>query len=134
LGPNGVKRPLSPALSIYEPQLTWLMSIGHRVTGAFHSTLLYTAGTSFALVPLLTDTSIPELYTNAVQQAQAMPLAAIIVMKLGLAVPFTFHCLNGVRHLIWDTGYALTMPGVYATGWTVNLGSILGGAYLALFL
>lgn len=31
-------RPISPHLSIYQPQLTWLMSIGHRITGAYLST------------------------------------------------------------------------------------------------
>jgi succinate dehydrogenase (ubiquinone) cytochrome b560 subunit len=27
-------RPVSPHVSIYQPQLTWVMSIAHRVTGA----------------------------------------------------------------------------------------------------
>ena len=28
-----VKRPLSPHLTIYQPQLTWLLSISYRVSG-----------------------------------------------------------------------------------------------------
>lgn len=43
---KNVKRPTSPII-IYQPQLTWLMSIGHRVTGATLATLIYGFGIGY---------------------------------------------------------------------------------------
>lgn len=31
------------------------------------------------------------------------PVIAQILTKVTLALPFTFHSLNGIRHLVWDT-------------------------------
>lgn len=49
----------------------------------------------------------------------ALPIAAKIGMKFTMALPFTFHCFNGVRHLVWDLGKQLTNKQVITTGWTV---------------
>ena len=49
----------------------------------------------------------------------ALPLAAKLGIKAAVAAPFSFHCWNGVRHLVWDTGRFLDLKGVYATGYTV---------------
>lgn len=49
----------------------------------------------------------------------ALPFAAKLGIKTAVAAPFSFHCWNGVRHLVWDTGKFLDLKGVYATGYTV---------------
>lgn len=49
----------------------------------------------------------------------AWPIAAKVATKFLLAFPFTYHALNGVRHLVWDTGASLTNKQVIVTGWTV---------------
>lgn len=49
----------------------------------------------------------------------ALPLAVKFATKLGIAFPFTFHCFNGVRHLVWDFGKQLSNKQVIQTGWTV---------------
>ncbi len=36
-----------------------------------------------------------------------------------------YHTLAGVRHLIWDNGYALDIPTAEKLGWAVIFGSIL---------
>ena len=123
-------RPMSPHLTIYEPQLTWLMSIGHRLTGAFHSTLIYGLGCSFALASFYGDTAL--MYTGLVQSVDNVPLPIVYLSKGLLSFPFVYHSLNGVRHLVWDAGYCLSLRGVYATGWMVNALSVLGGTVLAL--
>lgn len=126
------KRPLSPHLTIYQPQLTWLMSIGHRITGALHSTILYTTGTAFALASLSPTHSCSSLYTSALDLAAQQPNIVTGMVKVALAVPFVFHCANGVRHLMWDAGRGLSLRGVYASGWVVNAASVIGGIGLAL--
>lgn len=59
---------------------------------------------------------------------------AKFAIKASLALPFTFHSWNGIRHLIWDTSSELSLKGgmlchkrrkaritflVYRTGYTV---------------
>lgn len=53
-------------------------------------------------------------------------------MKLGLAMPFTYHCINGVRHLVWDTGRFLTNKQVIQTGWAMVGLSTVSALALAL--
>ena len=48
-----------------------------------------------------------------------LPPAVKVGLKFAVAMPIVFHCLNGVRHLAWDTGRELGNKQVNATGWTV---------------
>lgn len=110
------RRPQSPDLAIYQPQLTWYLSGFHRITGLtlafpFYGFLLaYIAG---PLVGLGFDSN------TLVNFAAALPLVVKIPLKFLASIPFTFHAFNGCRHLIWDTASQLTLKGVYRTGWTV---------------
>jgi succinate dehydrogenase (ubiquinone) cytochrome b560 subunit len=49
----------------------------------------------------------------------ALPILAKVLLKMGFAFPFTYHSLNGLRHLVWDTGAAMTNRQVAVTGWSV---------------
>ena len=55
-----------------------------------------------------------------------------MAIKFGVALPFTYHALGGVRHLVWDTGRQLSNKGVQRTGWAVVGLSIVSAAGLAL--
>ena len=52
-------------------------------------------------------------------------------LKFTVALPFTFHSLNGVRHLVWDSGRELGNGQVVKTGWTVVGLSIASAGVLA---
>lgn len=88
-------RPLSPHLTIYEPQLTWLMSIGHRVTGAGLSAAIYAFGIYYAV-------AAPEAVTETMASwlANDCPGPVMMAGKYCLAAPFVYHTLNGIRHLV----------------------------------
>ncbi len=49
----------------------------------------------------------------------AWPLALKVATKLAVALPFTFHSFNGIRHLVWDTGRSISNKAVIRSGWTV---------------
>lgn len=106
------------------------MSIGHRITGAGLAGAIYAFAISASLWPVGSDTqSITQFITST---ATAIPDPIFVAGKAVLAFPFTFHLFNGVRHLIWDAGWALTLRGVYATGWIVNGASVISTAILSL--
>ncbi|KAG0231536.1 cytochrome b subunit of succinate dehydrogenase, Sdh3p [Actinomortierella wolfii] len=119
-------RPLSPHITHYQPQLTWVMSGFHRFTGGALAAGFYAGAIGYAVgLPLDSATIVSTLAT--------VPLAVKIPAKLLVAFPFTFHFFNGIRHLVWDTTRALTLKGVYQTGYTVlglSTVSALGLAFL----
>ena len=53
------------------------------------------------------------------------------VMKFGIALPFTFHSWNGIRHLVWDTGREFGTRQVQVTGWIVVALSVVSSTVLA---
>ncbi|KAI7907972.1 succinate dehydrogenase cytochrome b560 subunit [Cokeromyces recurvatus] len=122
-------RPVSPHLSIYQPQITWYLSAAHRVTGvalggAFYlSALAYLAAPAFGAT---VDTA------SIISTVAAAPVAAKVVAKTTVAFPFVFHCLNGVRHLVWDATKMLNIKDVYRSGYMVLGGTVVGSLYLAL--
>src|SRR5690606_22278871 len=123
-----LRRPIAPHLSIYQPQLTWYLSALNRITGVTVAGLAYVFGIGYVASPLLgldlSSVSIAESFGS-------LPAGAKVAIKGVLALPFTFHSINGVRHLIWDTGRMLTNQAVIRSGYGVIGLSILSAAYLA---
>jgi len=107
-------RPMSPHLTIYAPQITSMLSISHRITGA---------AVTGAYLGLAWGSL---MYTGAdVQQfadmmnASTLGSAALFAAKFALAFPICYHASNGVRHLVWDNAKYLTKDGVYKTGYAM---------------
>ena len=106
-------RPLSPHLQIYRPQLTSVMSIAHRASGA-----ALAAGTLLLCLWLVALAAGDRWYGVAVLVV-SHPLGQLVLF--GYSVALIYHALNGVRHLSWDRGIGLTIPAVYRSGWIVLL-------------
>lgn len=111
----------------YRPQLTSVLSITHRVTGVFLS-LVATPVVLWWLVAL----------GNGAEAYQSMVscLSGVLGSLLAMACAFSlsFHFLNGIRHLIWDSGHMLDIGNVYRSGWLVLVGSLVLSALLLGFL
>ena len=63
----------------------------------------------------------------------ALPVAAKVVLKTIMALPFTYHSFNGIRHLTWDLGRGLTNPAIIKSGWVVVGLSISSALALAFY-
>jgi succinate dehydrogenase cytochrome b subunit len=113
---ESVKRPLSPHLQIYKPQLTSILSITHRGTGIFLSlgALLLTCW----LVGLATG----ETAFNNLQQYTTAWYGKILL--IAFVFSFYFHLSNGIRHLFWDVGMGLEISTAYKSGYAVIAVSI----------
>ena len=114
------QRPLSPFMLglYYRPQLTSMLSITHRATGVFLSLV----ATPLLLWWLVTVGAGAEAY-----QALSACLSGIAGKLLAAATLFSlsFHFLNGIRHLVWDTGRMLDIRAAYLSGWLVLSASVL---------
>lgn len=102
----------------YKPQLTSLMSITHRATGVFLSVV----GAPLLLWWLIAVGSGPEAYHSMLTCMSGL-LGTLALLASVFCL--SFHFLNGIRHLVWDTGRALDLGTAYALGWAVLIGSIL---------
>ncbi|KAJ7620747.1 SDHC, cytochrome b subunit of succinate dehydrogenase [Mycena polygramma] len=126
LNEQRLKRPMSPHLSIYKSQLTSVLSITNRGVGVALGVLLYGFSVSFL--------AAPEIFAGPqiVELAGSLPDAAKYAGKALLAAPFAYHALSGVRHLAWDVGKFMTIPGVYRTGYAVLVGTAVSTVALVL--
>jgi len=102
----------------YKPQLTSLMSITHRASGVFLSVV----GTPLLLWWLIAVSNGPEAYTT-LQDCLGGWIGGLIVAATIFCL--SFHLLNGIRHLLWDTGRALDIKTAYTAGWLVLIGTVV---------
>jgi len=105
------ERPLSPHLQVYRPQLTTVLSIMHRITG-----LVLGLG-SVALVGWLMAAAAGGGYFKCAQLVAGSIPGRILLFVWTLCL--VYHLMNGIRHLVWDTGRGLELKQVYRSGWFV---------------
>lgn len=114
------QRPLSPFMigPYYKPQMTSLMSISHRATGVFLSVV----GAPLMLWWIIATASGPAAWDRFAGFAGhwfgTLLLAATVLC-------LCYHLLNGIRHLVWDTGRALELRSAYTGGWIVLIGTVI---------
>lgn len=110
-------RPLSPHLQIYKWQLTMALSILHRVTGF-----------GLAVGAIVVTCWLMSAVRGADAFAEFQSIARHPVGKLflfGWLYAFIYHFMNGIRHMVWDTGAWLDLKKAYASGYVVFFGSLL---------
>jgi len=115
-------RPLSPHIQIYHWYVTMIVSIVHRVTGGalYFGTLLL----AWWLVALAAGPA-PFAFANRVLGSWF----GILVM-IGFSWALIHHALGGLRHFVWDFGYALDKPARD----TISLLNIIGSLALTVIL
>ncbi len=118
-------KPLSPHLQIYKPQMTSILSISHRFTGLilFFSSFLICIWLFF----MAFDTHLYNLINAFFSGTIGKTILFFITFS------FSYHFLNGIRHLFWDFGYGYKVRNVYLTGIFVVLFSLLINIYVWFF-
>nr|NP_044796.1 succinate:ubiquinone oxidoreductase subunit 3 [Reclinomonas americana]P80481.1 RecName: Full=Succinate dehydrogenase cytochrome b560 subunit; AltName: Full=Succinate dehydrogenase, subunit III [Reclinomonas americana]AAD11911.1 succinate:ubiquinone oxidoreductase subunit 3 [Reclinomonas americana] len=117
-----INRPISPHLTIYKLQITNTLSIFHRITGGVLAlTLCF-----FILILKMLNFHLSSyaFYSIAYTLNQYSGFLFIAISFFLLLFIF-YHLFAGLRHLVWDAGYALEIENVYLTGYIM-----LGLAFL----
>jgi succinate dehydrogenase cytochrome b subunit len=109
-------RPLSPHLQVYRWQISSVLSILHRTSGAALG-----IGTLLFAWWLIAVASGPEAYST-VHELFRFPGRKILLFALTWAL--FYHLCNGVRHLAWDAGFGFELGIMIRTGWVVVASSI----------
>ena len=119
-------RPLSPHLTVYKPQITSVLSIFHRITGAglAVSTLLIVLWLASLAMGNITFKNFNYFLNN--------PLIIIVLVSSLWAL--WYHFCTGLRHLYWDMGYGYDLKSVAISGWVALVCSFLLTFLTLLFL
>lgn len=105
------ERPLSPHLQVYRPQITSVLSLLHRITGA-----ALAAGTLLLVYWLIAVAGGPDTY-DAAQSVVGSIVGRLLLF--GWSWALFYHLTNGIRHLVWDAGKGFELRTVAASGWVV---------------
>ena len=116
-----LERPLSPFMH-YRWLYTNTLSILHRITG-----VLLSAGFLLLVYWLVAASRGPEAYARATACLASVPMRLVLA---GILWSYCYHFLNGIRHLVWDTGRGFELQTARASGWTVAVASVVLTALL----
>lgn len=90
------QRPLSPHLQVYRLKFHMIMSGVHRISG-----LALGLGT-LILVWWATALATSREYYEFFEGWMVHPIGRLVLF--GFSFALIYHALNGIRHLLWDTG------------------------------
>ncbi len=99
-----MQRPLSPHLQVYTLPLTAVLSVMHRMAGAFLS--LGAIAFTIWLVLASGDKETYDAFASVWNSWYAK------ILLYGWIAALYFHLANGVRHLFWDVGYGFELKTV----------------------
>ncbi|MDA8249852.1 MAG: succinate dehydrogenase, cytochrome b556 subunit [Rhodospirillales bacterium] len=106
-----VRRPMSPHLQVYRPQITSVLSVFHRGTG-----VVLSVGT-LLLAWWLTAAASGDAAYATVSGFLRSPIGLLLLF--GWTVSLWYHFCAGIRHLAWDAGVGLELPDVHRSGFAV---------------
>ena len=119
-------RPLSPHLTVYKPQITSVLSIFHRITGA---------GLSVGTVLVVLWLASIGLGENAFKNFNNFLNSPLILLVLVASLwALWYHFCTGLRHLYWDMGYGYNLRSVAISGWVAVACSFLLTLLTLIFL
>ena len=113
-GPN--QRPLSPHLQVWKWTLTMALSILHRVSGAALS-----LGMLMVVWMLFSAASGADSYACFYTFITSFFGQLLL---FGWTGAMYFHLCSGIRHLIMDAGYLITVPQATKAGYVIFIVSI----------
>ena len=109
--------PLSPHLQVYKWQLSSLLSITHRMTSIINLMgMMFFALWIFMLFWVRIFIIIFKFFSATV-------IGKFIFV--GITWSFSYHLLNGIRHLFWDMGYGYEIKTANLSGIFVLLSSFI---------
>jgi succinate dehydrogenase / fumarate reductase cytochrome b subunit len=114
---SNIERPLSPHLQVYRWPLAMFLSILHRMTGVGLA-----VGAFVVTWWLLAAVNGEEAYATFLSYAHSV-IGQLFIF--GWIWAFVYHFLNGIRHMVWDTGAWLDRKSAFNSGAAVLAASVL---------
>jgi succinate dehydrogenase / fumarate reductase cytochrome b subunit len=110
-------RPLSPHLQVYKWQVQMVTSILHRATG-----IVLAVGSLLLVWGLAALAAGQEAFATFTACAGS-PVGMIVLV--GWTLAFFYHLVNGIRHLVQDTGAGYSIPAFVRSSWLSIVAAIV---------
>lgn len=94
-----------------------MLSIASRLAGLFFTALTLPV----MFLYMLALASGPETYATFIAALTSLPGKLFCLVSLFC---LCYHVANGIRHLVWDTGRALSLKAIYSTGYLMLAGAV----------
>jgi succinate dehydrogenase / fumarate reductase cytochrome b subunit len=104
-------------LQIYKPQITSVLSILHRITGAFLA-----IGSLLLAAWIVSAAYLPGVF-HALTGFFSSILGTLLLVAWTAA--YYYHLCNGIRHLFWDAGKGFTLENAARSGQCVLVAAAL---------
>ena len=112
-----VRRPLSPHLQVYRPQITSVLSILNRLTGIISSVA------ALAMVWWLVALAAGPGAFGTVQAVAGSWLGLLVLF--GWTAALFYHFFAGIRHLAWDNGIGFSLDATHRSGWATVIATVV---------
>lgn len=109
------KRPMSPHLSIYKPQISTVLSIGHRISGFGLFVMLLFLGWFFTLWVF---SGFEDVYS------EIFNYKIVKILLILTSYGYFYHLCTGIRHLFWDMGMGFSIKAIDISGYFAVITSI----------
>ncbi|KAG8676114.1 cytochrome b subunit of succinate dehydrogenase, Sdh3p [Fusarium poae] len=128
-----LNRPVTPNLGIYKIGQVWFSaSAWTRITGLIVGGTAYLTLGAHAVAPYL---GLGFDSTALVTAFGALPFVAKAAVKFGLlGFPFSYHFINGIRHLVFDLGIGYNKAQFKKSEAATWILSVISGLVLAFWL
>ena len=110
------RRPMSPHLSIYKPQISTVLSIGHRISGFGLFVMLLFLGWFFTLWVF---SDFDDIYS------EIFDYKIIKVLLMLTSYGYFYHLCTGIRHLFWDMGLGFSIKAIDIGGYIAVITSLV---------
>lgn len=114
-----MKKPISPHLSIYKPQITSVFSILHRITGVYMFAFLIVLA-----IALFIENKMNYLFINSIQDSKLIYYILIFGISL-LIFCLSYHICCGIRYVIWSCGIGVNISSAKKTAIAITIASLL---------
>lgn len=128
------KRPLSPHLQIYKPQITTFTSILHRATGIFLYIGVIVMCWAIVHYSYQINTEMEGGEAECYCPWKNIIRYIMYLVILGWTFSLYYHLCNGIRHLFWDIGKGFEINTAKKTGISVIIISFILTAFSILIV
>lgn len=111
------QRPISPHIQVYRWQVQMVTSILHRATG-----IVLVVGSLLFACALVAIAAGPEQWADFSGYARS-PLGFLVLF--GWSWALAYHLVNGIRHLVQDSGWAFSIRDFVRNSWTTIIASLV---------
>jgi len=112
-----VRRPLSPHLQVYKPQVSSVTSIMNRATG-----IALTVGLLLMVWWLVAAATGAKAFAAA-QSFIGSPIG--LILMFGWTLALAYHFFGGIRHLLWDIGWGFEIQTSHRTAMIVVAATVV---------